>query len=204
MIIERLGLGMYATNCYIVAEEASKEAIIIDPGDGANQILTKVGDSGLKVKLILLTHGHFDHIGALKEVKEATGAEIALHADDAEGFQAGHPFGPFSHEPPPPPDRLLQDGDSINIGNLSLSVIHTPGHTPGGICLLGEGALFSGDTLFNLGIGRSDFPGGDIAQLMESIYNKLMTLPDETAVYPGHGSSTTIGAERHGNPFLNG
>jgi glyoxylase-like metal-dependent hydrolase (beta-lactamase superfamily II) len=103
----------------------------------------------------------------------------------------------------PDPDRLLQDGDSLNIGDLSVSVIHTPGHTLGGVCLLVEGVLFSGDTLFNFGIGRSDLPGGDGRQLMESIYGKLMVLPDDTVVHPGHGGGTTIGTERRGNPFLN-
>ena len=138
-------------------------------------------------------------------MKEATGAEVAIHADDAESLQRGHHFGPassFSQQPPPAPDRLLQGGDSIDIGDLHFLVLHTPGHTPGGICLLLEGVLFSGDTLFNFGIGRSDFPGGNGRQLMDSIHTKLMVLPDNTVVHPGHGPETTIGTERQGNPFL--
>ena len=207
MIIEGLVVGPLASNCYIVGAESNKEGMIIDPGADAEVILKKVSDLGLDIKHIVLTHGHIDHIGALKEIKEATGAEIAVHAEDAASLQGqsfvAEQFGiPF--QDPPPPDRLLQDGDSIDIGDLRFSVLHTPGHSPGGICLFGEGALFSGDTLFNFGIGRYDLPGGDYYQLMNSITTRLMVLPDETAVYPGHGPATTIGAERRANPFLRG
>jgi len=204
MIIERLTPSPYASNCYIVADEESKEALIIDPGDGAAQILDRIHNLTLKVKLIVLTHHHPDHIGALKEVKNETGADLAIHTDDALGLQKGSFFGSSPKEPPPNPERLLSDGDSIDIGNLSLTVIHTPGHTTGGICLLVEGVLLSGDTLFNFGIGRYDLPGGDGNRLMESIMNRLMVLPDETIVYPGHGPESTIGTERRGNPFLSG
>ncbi len=203
MIIEKFEPSSFASNSYIVADEDTKEAIIMDPGGGASQILAKVRDLGLEIKLIVLTHRHPDHIGALKEVKEATGAEVAIHADDAPGLREGRSFGPSPQGPPPAPDRILQDGDIIDIGKLRMAVIHTPGHTQGGICLLVDGVLFSGDTLFNFGIGRSDMPGGNGTQLMESIHTRLMVLPDETTVYPGHGPASTIGAERRGNPFLN-
>lgn len=205
MIIERLELGPFASNCYIVGAESNQEGIIIDPGAEAEQILQRVADLGLKIKLIVLTHSHMDHVGALKEVKEATNAEVAIHADDAVGLQGRHSadrVSQMSLQPPPPPDRLLQGGDSIDIGNQHLLVLHTPGHTRGGICLLGEGVVFSGDTLFNSGIGRFDLPGGSGRQLMNSIYTKLMVLPDSTVVYPGHGPETTIGIERQWNPFL--
>jgi glyoxylase-like metal-dependent hydrolase (beta-lactamase superfamily II) len=204
--IEKLELGPFASNCYIVGAESNKEGIIIDPGAEADKILETVEGLGLEVKLIVLTHAHIDHIGALKEVKEATDAEVAIHADDVESLQrrpSGAMFG-FSYPPPPPPDRLLKGGDSIDIGGLHFLVLHTPGHSPGSICLLGEGVVFSGDTLFNFGIGRFDLSGGDGRQLMNSIHTKLMVLPDSTVVYPGHGPETTIGTERQWNPFLRG
>ena len=206
MLISGLVVGPFASNCYIVGSESSKEGMIIDPGAEAEVILKKVKDLGLDIKYIVLTHGHIDHVSALKEVKEATGAEVAIHADDADSLQ-GHSLGTLfglSFPTPPPPDRLLKDGDSIDIGDLHFLVLHTPGHSPGGICLLGQGVVFSGDTLFNYGMGRYDLPGGDYKKLMNGINTKLMVLPDETAVYPGHGPATTIGAERRGNPFLHG
>ncbi|MFC2034654.1 MBL fold metallo-hydrolase [Chloroflexota bacterium] len=205
MIIETLEVGPFSSNCYVVGAESNKEGIIIDPGAEADTILRTAKDLGLKIKLIVLTHSHIDHIGALKEAKEVTGAEVAIHTDDAEALQASSPLGAMfglSLQVPPPPDRLLQGGDIIDIGDLQLLILHTPGHSPGGICLLGEGVVFSGDTLFNFGIGRFDLPGSSGRQLMDSIYTKLMVLPDSTIVYPGHGPESTIGTERQGNPFL--
>ena len=206
MIIEKLVVGPFASNCYIVGSEANKEGMIIDPGDEAKQILKRVKDLELDIKFIVLTHGHIDHTGALKEVREATGAEVVIHGDDAKFLKnqlVAIAFGVF-YPMPPPPDRLLKGGDSIDIGDLHFEVLHTPGHTPGGICLLGEGVVFSGDTLFNYGVGRTDLPGGSSSQLMNSIQTKLMVLPDNTVVYAGHGPDTTIGAERKGNTFLRG
>lgn len=206
VIIEKLELGPFGSNCFIIGDESSKEGMVIDPGAEADRVLSRVKDLGLEIKLIVLTHGHMDHVGAVREVKEATGADIAIHTEDAESLQATNPMGMMlrlSLQAPPPPDRLLTDGDSIDIGDRHFLVIHTPGHTLGGICLLGEGVAFTGDTLFNLSIGRSDMPGGDGRQLVEGIVTKLMILPDDTIVYPGHGPDTTIGLERKWNPFLN-
>jgi hydroxyacylglutathione hydrolase len=206
VILRKLVLGPLASNCYLVGSDSTGKGMVIDPADEGSLVLQSAQQVKLEIKLIVLTHGHPDHTGAVKEVKEATGAELAIHADDAPFLQQrvlAMAFG-LSYPPPPPPDRLLKEGYNIDIDDVHFTVIHTPGHTPGGICLLGHGVLFSGDTLFNCGIGRYDLPGGDYNRLMDSLQNKLMTLPDETIVYPGHGPETTIGAEHRGNPFLHG
>jgi len=206
VIFKKLVVGPLASNCYIVGSESTKEGMIIDPGDEAEVIIRTTKELGLDIKYIVLTHGHIDHIGALKEVTEATGAEVAIHTEEAgvlQGNSVNIMLG-LSYPTPLPPDRMLQEGDRLDIGDLHFSVLHTPGHSPGCICLLGQGVLFSGDTLFNYGIGRYDLPGGSYSQLMDSIHTKLMVLPDDTTVYPGHGPETTIAAERSGNPFLRG
>jgi len=207
MILKALSLSFMGTNCYIVGSESTKRGMIIDPGAEANTILNTVRDLGLTIPLIVATHTHFDHVGALRPVKEKTGAQFALHEEEAErglgtfsrvmASMAGGSLGPL-----PRPERLLKDGDHIDIDDLHFTVLYTPGHSPGGISLVGHGVVFSGDTLFNFGIGRTDFPGCSHRQLINSIQDKLMTLPDETIVYPGHGPETTIGAERKINPFL--
>ena len=208
MILKELVVGMFASNCFIVGSDSDKKGIIIDPGADASAIMNTVRDAGLSIELIVATHNHVDHVGALRQVKEATGAPYAVHEADAESLMPdvfGRMLGVMmsrSLKAPPKPDRLLRDGDVIEVGDLKLSVLHTPGHTPGGISLRGDGLVFSGDTLFNFGIGRTDLSGGDYATLIDSIVTKLMVLPDETVVYPGHGPKTTIGTERRMNPFL--
>jgi glyoxylase-like metal-dependent hydrolase (beta-lactamase superfamily II) len=207
MILKLLTVGPFASNCYIVGSESSKRGMIIDPGAEAKLILKTVNDLGLTISLIVVTHMHFDHVGALTPVKEGTGAKFALHEAETEAglgvfsrMLSSMTGGSFSQLPKP--DRLFKDGDTIDIDGLHFTVLHTPGHSPGGISLYGHEIVFTGDALFNYGIGRTDFPGCSYDQLMDSIQNKLMTLPDETIVYPGHGPSTTIGEERRGNPFL--
>jgi glyoxylase-like metal-dependent hydrolase (beta-lactamase superfamily II) len=204
MILEILEVGPFATNCYIVGTVPGGQGIIIDPGGDPDKILARTAKLELDIKHIVLTHGHPDHVAALKEVEEATGADIAIHSEDAIvlGDRTISTVLGYSYDTPPVPDRLLGDGDVISPGELTFIVIHTPGHTPGSICLLGEGVLFSGDTLFKSGIGRADLPGGDNTKLMKSIQSRLMMLDDKVVVYPGHGQRTTIGAERRGNPFL--
>ena len=206
MILKRMVLNPFGTNCYIVGSDSTREGMVIDPGGDGQEILRQVGELGLDIKYIVLTHGHIDHIGAVKEVKEGTGAEFCVHSSETRLIQE-RPLGSIvglQYPVIPEPDRWLNGGDSIDIGDLHFLVLHTPGHSPGGICLLGEGVVFSGDTLFNYGIGRTDLPGSSYSELMNGIHTKLMVLPDNTVVYPGHGPESTIGAERRGNPFLRG
>ena len=206
MILIRLIVGPLQVNCFILADEKTKEAIVVDPGDDAQDILKVIKDKGLRVRYIVNTHAHFDHVGANKAVKDATGAELLLHEADAPVLAAvaiqSRSFG-MSPVSSPPPDRLLKHGDSIVAGEVSLKVLHTPGHTPGGISLLEQGFVFTGDALFAGSIGRTDFPGGDLRTLIRSIKTNLMTLPDDTKVFSGHGPASTIGDERAENPFLN-
>lgn len=207
MILKTIVVGAYGTNCYVVGSETTKQGMIIDPGAEPRNILAVVDKLGLSIVWIVITHSHFDHIGALKAVKDATGAKVALHEMEGENggqalMQALGMVMSGSLSKPVKPDMLLKDGDILDVGDLHFTVLHTPGHSRGGISLVGHGVVFSGDTLFNSGVGRTDFPGCSQEQLMNSIYQKLMVLPDETVVFPGHGPETTIGDERKMNPFL--
>jgi hydroxyacylglutathione hydrolase len=207
IIVKRLVVGSLSANCYVVGDEETGEGMVIDPGGNAEEIRRAIDDSGLDIKIIVLTHGHSDHIAALRDVQDRTGAEVAIHNEDAdflEGYgSVSSQFG-ISYRTPHPPDRLLREGDNIDIGNMEFTVIHTPGHTPGSICLLTEDKVFTGDTLFRRGIGTTLMPGSSRPQLIDSIKTRLMILPDDTIVYPGHGRETTIGAERRDNPYVTG
>jgi hydroxyacylglutathione hydrolase len=207
LIIKRLVVGSLSANCYVVGSEATREGLVIDPGGNAEDIFKAIADAGLDIKIIVLTHGHSDHIAALYDIQDRTGAEVAIHSDDADFLQGRGAFSTMfgiSYKTPEPPDRLLDDGDKINIGGLPFTVVHTPGHTPGSICLLTDDKVFTGDTLLHHGIGTTLMPGSSRRQLIDSIHTRLMVLPDNTIIYPGHGRETTIGTERKGNPYLRG
>lgn len=205
MIIEKLEVGPIMANCFIVGCENTREAAVIDPGDDADRILMKLAEHELSVKYLINTHGHFDHVSANKRMKEATGAQIAIHREDEPMLnqlsQSARMFG-LQSENSPPADIYLNDGDEIKFGEITLRVIHTPGHSRGGVCLYTKGHLFAGDTLFAGSIGRTDLGGGDYDTLISSIKNKLLGFDEKTLVYTGHGPETTIGRERAMNPFL--
>ena len=205
MIIKKLAVGPIMANCFIVGCRQTHEAAVIDPGDEADRILLALAEAKLTVKQIINTHGHFDHVGANKRMKAATGAPILIHAQDAPMLnmlaRSAAAWG-MSAEDSPAPDRLIEEGDVIEVGAIRFQVIHTPGHTLGGVALLADGCLFVGDTLFAGSVGRTDFPGGDFEVLKSSIQKKLFKLDDTVKVFPGHGPETTIGEEKRHNPFV--
>jgi glyoxylase-like metal-dependent hydrolase (beta-lactamase superfamily II) len=206
MFIKQLPVGMIQANCYLAGCETTKEGIIIDPGDEAERILAEVEAAGLKIKYILNTHAHFDHIMANGPLVDALGVPLALHPLDLPLLRqrGGAPLFGLDAPLSPEPDLPLAQGDTISFGRHTLHVLFTPGHTPGHVSFYEPAAavIFDGDVLFADGIGRTDLPGGDYETLITSINEKLMTLPDNTAVYSGHGPATTIGRERAGNPWL--
>jgi glyoxylase-like metal-dependent hydrolase (beta-lactamase superfamily II) len=205
MIIKALAVGPLMTNCFIVGCKNTKTAAVIDPGGDVKNILEELNRSGLEAKYIINTHGHFDHIGGNKELKDATGAKILIHGLDAPMLsrvaENAMSFGLYG-ENSPPPDMEIGHGDMIDVGEITLKVIHTPGHSPGGISLFTDSVVFAGDTLFYGSIGRTDLPGGDFRTLVSSIKERLFPLGDDIKVYPGHGPMTTIGTEKRINPFV--
>lgn len=208
MIMDTFTVGKLQCNCTILATDYSNEAIVVDPGDEPDQILKRIAKHGLKLKQIICTHAHIDHVGAIHELQNRTGADASMHEDDLFLFDAldqqaawlGIPAPEIGHI-----DRFLTDGDIVGARNIELEVLHTPGHTPGSLTFHveeGRPVLFTGDTLFQNGIGRTDLPGGSMPDILKSIESKLMIFEEETLVIPGHGAQTTIGREMAVNPFL--
>lgn len=196
--------GAYGTNCYIVYDESSNYGFVIDPGEDGDEIINIINKKCIKIKFIILTHGHFDHTGAVNMIKNEFKIPVFINEKDnalvsGDGKNNGNLL---QSSDTIIIDRFINDGEIINYGNESLKIIYTPGHTEGGISVQIGNVLFSGDTLFRSSIGRTDFKGGSYEQLIDSIKKKLLVMPDETEVYPGHGTSTTIGFERKNNPFL--
>jgi hydroxyacylglutathione hydrolase len=205
--VRQLSLGPLQTNCYLVGCETTFQAAIIDPAWDGNSIAAMADTDGWTITHILLTHTHFDHVGGLMALKEATGAPIYVHPDAVpmlKNTTMSAAFFGMKVEAPPPPDEMLDADQVITVGELKLNVLHTPGHAPGHVCfhLPDYRVVFDGDLLFQYSIGRTDLPGGNLEELMESIKIKLLVMPDETQVFSGHGPATTIGDERRGNPFL--
>lgn len=204
MIIRTMPVGPLQANCFIVGCRETRHAAVIDPGGDADKILLALAKDQLTLKVIINTHGHFDHVSGNKAVKNASSAELMIHPQDApmlgKSARDAAMWG-LRSEDSPDPDRLLEDGDTVTVGTIQFKVLHTPGHTPGGISLHADKSVFVGDTLFSGSIGRTDFAGGDYKTLINSIQTKLFVLPEDVVVYTGHMESTTIGREKRYNPF---
>ncbi len=208
MIIKQLTVGSMGVCCYILGCDKTKKGAIVDPGGDEAKILETVKSMGLNIDYIIATHGHPDHVCGNRKLQEATGASIIMHEVDAAYF--GQPetqsyFSMLGLEASPPTDIMVKEDDIIKIGEEELRVIHTPGHTPGGMCLYNAPDLITGDTLFVGGIGRTDFPGGSYKELIDSLKEKVIVLPEETVVWPGHGyggSRSTVAEEKRSNPYL--
>lgn len=198
-------VGPLAVNAYLVEHTATRKAVVIDPGGDGEAILEEIAGLGLAVEKILLTHGHFDHVGAVALLKARTGAPVYVHAADVERMKGanrqGMLFG-LPVEDPPPPDVLVEEGDAIPFEGEEFLVAHTPGHTPGCVSYIMGKMAFVGDLIFAGSIGRTDLPGGNHGQLIESVRKKIFPLPDETILFPGHGPATTVGEEKRSNPFF--
>ena len=199
-------VGVFRENCYVIASTKTKEAIVIDPGDEPERILELATDMGVQIKLIANSHAHLDHILGVQGIQDQTSAPFLIHAAEVpllqESMQGAAQWLGRPGEPTPTPSAFVADGGSISVDGLHLTVIHTPGHTPGSVSYFVNGLLFSGDTLFRGSIGRTDLPGGNHQQIMESILTKLLDLPDETIVLPGHELESSIRQERATNPFI--
>lgn len=222
MIHEILPVGLLQCNCHIVGDPKTRDAVVIDPGDDVENILEVIGRYNLKVRAILITHTHIDHVGGLKKIRDATGAPVLMHEADLNLYKALEVQARWIRWAVPEladVDDFLREGTPIRWGNFEAHVLHTPGHTEGSVCLylpnennsvakngnvIESGMLFAGDTLFAGSIGRTDLWGGSMEAIMRSLKTKVLALPDETVVFPGHGPATTLGEERESNPFLQG
>ena len=188
-MLKKMSVGPYQANCYILGCKKTGEGVVIDPGDEVFRIVHEISRNKLTIRHILLTHGHFDHTGGAAELRKITKSSLLIHDLDAPALDIR-------------PDGPLYDGQEIRVGTYSMRVMHTPGHSPGGVCLHAPGAVFTGDTLFAGSIGRTDFAGGDHHALLDGVIKKIFPLGDQLRVYPGHGPASTIGRERLTNPFF--
>jgi glyoxylase-like metal-dependent hydrolase (beta-lactamase superfamily II) len=206
IIVHGIVVGAFQENCWVIGNRRTGEAICVDPGDEPDEILAMARDMGVRIKYIANSHAHIDHILGVGAIRESTGAKFLLHPGDLElargTARSAKGWMGLDIPNPPDPDQLLSDADEIDVDGLKLTVLHTPGHTPGSVCFYANGVLFAGDTLFQGSIGRTDLPGGDERQEMASIVERLLVLPDETIVLPGHMQQTTIGQERQRNPYV--
>ena len=207
MIHEIIPVGPLACNCSVIGDEASREAMVIDPGDNIDQVMALVRKHSLTVKQIVITHAHIDHVGGAMKLRQLTGAPILLNQNDQALLKMLDVQAAWIGVAPPGKveiDQSVTTGDALKVGSIEAGVLHTPGHTEGSVCLYfpAEHKLIAGDTLFAGSIGRTDLPGGDFKKIIRSLHDTLLTLPDETVVVPGHGQLTTIGEERESNPFL--
>jgi len=206
MLIDRVVVGLLQTNSYIVFDKYSGKGVVIDAGGGPWEIIHRIEEKGIKVEGIYVTHCHFDHILAVRELKEALGCKFYIHRADEEvlkrSVEDAELYLGLSSFDPPKPDGYIDDGDEIRIGRNILKVLHTPGHTPGSVSYVFDGGVFTGDTLFAGSIGRTDMFGGDIKLLVKSVVEKLFKLPDQYVIYPGHGPTSTIGVEKKFNPYV--